>query len=732
MSSRLAPSDLLEIRRVKAMISGAGSAFDASCFMGPPGPTGPDGPPGPSGGPPGPTGEKGDPGPAGPAGPTGPSGGPTGPTGPTGATGPQGPTGEIGNYGLPASIGYFNPSGNPQYIQDNTQAIVSWLNRDNSFSQGTTGLGYAAGRFYNMSFTDSILLNVTGFISFASNPNGYRTVFAQMNGIATDKYGYTQVPAAANIGTTILPFTFNIFLAPSTQFSYTYFEIFVIQNSGGIVTINNSTSRICITRINTTMKGPTGAQGPTGEAGQNGGATGPTGATGPPGVPALTGNIMTIDAVNGLPQGIPGGTPYNNLEAAISDIVSLNLNNQTLSLLPGVYTLTAGITIPDTCSIRGTSAKNVTIQMLNVTGDTTLITMGENSSLEDCTLILTSDAIGSPHFNLTGVLFPNTTPFTSRMKGCFLTVDDDGSSVVNHIAPNILLTGILANGSVSVANALESAAYAYSLACIEDCTIHIFSGAEGERRGITVTGGTNLLTNVVTVKNTNIYMALPRINPVGSYFGIETQSPTSRIQCLGCVIASPPSGTPTSPPNPADISQTDGQILIGGGTVLVNKTANNLPFTQIDYPTTLTYAALGVITQGLLPPSGQQPIGYLLPGTTLMSADIYPVKTSTNSYYTIRTPAILTCIRARLNVPTGGGGQLFIRVCVNSIPASLPVGNPPTQPPFTLMFQNTDTTQIYNATTMNLSANDTLWIQLTYTGSIQMLAEDLIVELDLY
>ena len=47
MSRTPTPSELTEIRRVKAMIAGA--TFNTDCFIGPPGPEGPPGPAGPAG-----------------------------------------------------------------------------------------------------------------------------------------------------------------------------------------------------------------------------------------------------------------------------------------------------------------------------------------------------------------------------------------------------------------------------------------------------------------------------------------------------------------------------------------------------------------------------------------------------------------------------------------------------------------------------------------------------------
>jgi len=131
MSSGMTPSQLLEIRRVKAMVAGAGSTMDPQCFLGPTGPTGP--------------------------------------TGPPGAT---------GNYGIPASLGYYNDAVNSQLIANATPALVTWVSRDNNFSQRITGIDYSVGKFYNYNNTTSILANVSGFITFTLNTSEIRAVYA--------------------------------------------------------------------------------------------------------------------------------------------------------------------------------------------------------------------------------------------------------------------------------------------------------------------------------------------------------------------------------------------------------------------------------------------------------------------------------------------------------------------------------------------------------------------------
>jgi hypothetical protein len=111
MSQTLTPSQLLEIRRVKAMVAGAGQTINPECFLGPPGPDGPTGPTGDGTGSGGGSGT----GYTGSTGPTGPTGvnGSIGTTGPTGVTGPQGIPGTATNTGAtgPQGASITGPTG---------------------------------------------------------------------------------------------------------------------------------------------------------------------------------------------------------------------------------------------------------------------------------------------------------------------------------------------------------------------------------------------------------------------------------------------------------------------------------------------------------------------------------------------------------------------------------------------------------------------------------------------
>lgn len=712
MAAAMTPSELLEIRRVRSIVCGIGTSADAQTFRGPTGPTGP--------------------------------------TGPAGAT---------GNYGIPATLGYYNTF--PASVVDSTPVLVSWANLDVAFSQGTTGIEYTGGKFYNRSATDSILANVSGFISFLPYTLGDRTVYGQLNGIIGNIYGYTQVPAANTpTSSTVVPFSFNIYLAASTT-AYSYFEIYAYQNSGVIfpgLTINTASSRISITRINTTMQGTSGPTGPTGNTGSNGptgptgstgnagptgptgptgpggtngtngatgptgpegptGPTGPTGATGPtgPASPTNLGNVLRVDAVNGNDSTATiGGLPYLTVGAAITAIGTNT--GYTIWILPGTYNLAAGITVPNGNSLRGLSTQTTILQMTGVTADTTLLIMGENTRVEDLTLRLTSTG----HYTLKGIVFPGTTSVTGKLRTCVLTVDNStapsGSSSV--------VTGVEALGIGSLG------AGAFSFNSLKGSTINVYSNGGGNKRGILVSG-----TNIISTRDMNIYVAPPaNTASTGSYVGVETAdtSNTGSIQLRTTTVGTvPPLGAqaytasdilqtrPTTITNPTYLANAG--VQVGRGTDLVSKTAGGKGFTTYTYANTLFYGLRGNLKDGAA--------GYLWPGTQVASGggNGFPDTTSPPAYYRIQERCIIAGISAGLSAAAGTGHTVTVLVSYTPISTGIV-----TSTPFTFVFDSTTLVGSFYDSSLTLNTGDRLHVYLSYTGGNGNTAHDLTVQVDLF
>jgi len=95
--------------------------------------------------------------------------------------------------------------------------------------------------------------------------------------------------------------------------------------------------------------------------------------------------VLFVDAVYGNDSTASiGGSAWLTIAAAIT----ASSSGQTIWIMPGTYTLASGITLKDGTAMRGLNTQTVILQM-NVTSSTTMITMGENCRLEDCTINLT-------------------------------------------------------------------------------------------------------------------------------------------------------------------------------------------------------------------------------------------------------------------------------------------------------------------------------------------------------
>lgn len=297
------------------------------------------------------------------------------------------------------------------------------------------------------------------------------------------------------------------------------------------------------------------------------------------------GNTAVVDAVFGNDDvASVGGASFKSIEAAVDAATS----GQTIWVLPGVYNLSAGITMTDGTSIRGLSLQTVKIQMLNVSGDTTLITMGENCRLEDVTLTLTS----TEHHTLKGIVFGGTSSVTSKLRTSVVSVNNSSASAGG--SSNVY--GVEANGT----GALTESSFSFN--CLKGSTINVSSNGGGNKRGVLVSN-----TNVVTTRDLNIYVAPPTdTSSLGSYVGVETNDPAllGSIQLRSTTIGTKtPTGVQTysasdilqtTPPTIADptyLASTG--IQVGPGTDLVTKSAGMRGFSTYVYPTILYYGLRG-------------------------------------------------------------------------------------------------------------------------------------------
>jgi hypothetical protein len=430
----------------------------------------------------------------------------------------------------------------------------------------------------------------------------------------------------------------------------------------------------------------------------------------PPGWTFKLGNTLRVDAVygNDLTASV-GGSPYRTIEAAIAAATS----GKTILVATGTYTLSAGITLPTGVALRGQSTQTTIIQ-LTATANATLITMGEQTRVEDLTLNLTA----TDHYTLTGLLFGGTTTATAKLRTCVVNVTNSSASTEG----SSTVTGILASGTGTLGSG------SFSFNSLKGSTINVYSNGGGNKRGILVSN-----TNIISTRDVNIYVAQPTTtSSTGSYVGVETADTnnTGSIQMRATTVGvvTPTSGqtytasdilqtNPTTITDPTYLGAPG--IQLGPGTDLVTKSAGEKGFSTYVYPTTLYYGLKGEIKNGA---DG----GYLWPGTQVVSAS-FPDTTSPPAYYRIQQPCLLSGLSVGLNAAAGTGHDVTILVRYTPIATGTV-----TSTSFTVTLGATDLVQHFYNASLRLATGDRLHVQLSYTGNNGNTANDLTVQLDMF
>jgi len=289
-------------------------------------------------------------------------------------------------------------------------------------------------------------------------------------------------------------------------------------------------------KVGTTQNGPTGPTGPTGAPG----TAANTGATGP--IPQI-GNTLIVDGVYGnntTAAADPTRYPFLTINSALSNVSS----GQTVFVRPGTYN--EKITVPNGIALRGANTQTVTVQQLNTTSNTTLLTMGSNCRVEDMTFTLTS----ASNVNLTGIDWPSGTPISSKLRVCVANVTSAASG-------SNTIVGMLSSGS---------SATTYSAAdAVRGSTINVDTSSSGIVRGLHVTGS-----NWFAIRDTNINVRGSGSNIIG----VETTNAGAYASLKHSTIRG---GDHITQPLNHDINRTAGEILLGA-TDLVNNSANGNGF----------------------------------------------------------------------------------------------------------------------------------------------------------
>ena len=279
------------------------------------------------------------------------------------------------------------------------------------------------------------------------------------------------------------------------------------------------------------------------------------------------GNVLVVDQVYGNDTEAaadPFNKPFLTIQAALNKATA----GQCVFVQAGVYN--ESLVMPDNVSLQGVAAQAVVVQRLNVTSDTTLITMGANCRVDTLTANLSSSA----NVNLIGCDFPSGTSITAKLRNSIWTVTSTASG-----SPTII--GVRSAGTSSTAYSSPNA--------IQRSTINVISSSTGISRGIYVTGA-----NRFAVRDIVVFARGTGTNIVG----VETTNASAVCEIKTTTI----SGALY------DINQAAGSIVLSS-TDLVNHNANGNSFTTVTAAPATTYG----VTKNINSTSATR---YLLPGNT--------------------------------------------------------------------------------------------------------------------
>jgi hypothetical protein len=279
--------------------------------------------------------------------------------------------------------------------------------------------------------------------------------------------------------------------------------------------------------------------------------------------------------------------------------IALPAGGATCWIMPGTYALTSGITIPATCSVRGLNTQTTRINWAaSVPGGTaTLLTMGDNSRLEDLTLSLTSTNVTT---NLVGVSLPGTSADTAKLRTMVLNVHN--ASVATGSTTNVY--GIRDSGTGPLLP------YDFALNFTRGCTVNVYSNGGGTKRALLVDGA-----NTLSLRDTNFYVAAPT-DPLstGSYVGAECNNALGQAAFRSCSISGPSTAggyTGSDILQTLPVARDTYGISIGPGTDLIHRTTGGKPFELTTTPAILAYSINAVLLSaprylwpGVLPTGG--------------------------------------------------------------------------------------------------------------------------------
>ena len=413
------------------------------------------------------------------------------------------------------------------------------------------------------------------------------------------------------------------------------------------------------------------------------------------------GNTVVVDPINGHDAtGAINALPFKTVNAAMTYMATLVLpaGGVTCWILPGTYNLTAGITIPATCSMRGLSTQTTRLNWTaSIPGGTaTLLTMSDNTRLEDLTLTLSSTNVTT---NLVGVTLPGTASDTAKLRTMVLNVTNAG--VATGSTTNVY--GILSPG----ASALNPADFALNFT--RGCTVNVSSNGGGNKRAILVNGA-----NTLSLRDTNVYVAAPT-DPLstGSYVGAECTNNLGQAAFRSCSISGP---TTAGGYTGSDILQTlpvardTYGISIGPGTDLIHRTTGGTPFALTTTPAIISFAINATLAGAPR---------YLWPGVLPSGGD------ATEVFFRFDRIVLIQGMSVNMRVAPGAGRNVVFTV----YRSATGLGGSGVATPMTITVSDLATTGINLTAAVTINAGEYIALRADRSAAG---ATDIAVQLDLY
>ena len=352
------------------------------------------------------------------------------------------------------------------------------------------------------------------------------------------------------------------------------------------------------------------------------------------------------------------GLPYQTVNAAVSGATG----GCTVWVMPGTYNLSYGVTLPTGSSIRGLSLQTTTLQILNATTTTNLVTMSTQTRLEDLTLNLTANP-GSAGVNLTGVYYPLTTTTSSKLRTVVVNV---GSTASSQDTGNIY--GIYADGTTTNPFVVQSTN------AMQRTTVNVNSTSRGRNCALYVSPTATCqfaVRDCVFFANSTLGATAVGVEcgGTGSFLSIKTSS------CSGTTN---------------DIKQDTGGLTGSQSTIqlsstdLINANSDAYGFTTNASPNQIQFVVFGQIANNTYYLSSGNVTGSSLVAAAIASIPFTSrtIVFAMTAFYSNGATGILAGDQVTINLfntstpNTGGSGTLVSSIILNSTtgaPASSPV-----------------------------------------------------------